>query len=166
MADDDSLTRMTTNVSPNSTAKTKKVKVKEAPITQPAVSRKTFCEKHPKVCKAGKVVGTGVAVAGIGTLTMAAAGEMAVEKAVDGIGWLGGDSHPDEKPKTPSPVTRKRTTAKKKSSHASRKTATTKKTSKARKSPAKRKTSSKTKTTRKKSTSKQHGFRDPDYWRL
>ena len=171
MAEEDMLSRMTTNVSPTSTTKPKKVKIREAPMTQaPIQSKRTFCDKHPKVCKAGRVAGTGAALAGLGVLTMAAAGEVAAEKAVNGIMWLGENTYPDKEPTTTtvkkSGTAKKRTTAKKKSATASRKTATRKKTVKANNSSSKRKTASKRKTTRKKSNKRTSYVANPDYWRL
>ena len=169
MAEEDMLSRMTTNVSPTSTpTKVKKVKIKEAPMTQaPVQSKKSFCEKHPKVCKAGRTAGKGAAIAGMGILTTAVAADYAAEKAAQGIMWLGENTYPDEEPKTRS-APKKRTTASK-----PRKTATKKRTVKANNSASKRKTSSKgagtrKKTTRKKTTSKRKSssFRDPDYWRI
>lgn len=167
MSEEDMLSRMSTNVSPNATMKPKKVKVKEAPMTQaPVQSRRTFCEKHPKVCKAGRAAGKGAAIAGMGILTTAVAADYAGEKAAQGIMWLGENTYPDEEPKTRS-APKKRTTASK-----PRKTATRTKTVQARKSTPKKKTASKRTTTRKttaskkRTTKKSSNFRDPDYWRL
>ena len=170
MSEDDMLSRMTTNVSPNSTTKRKKVKMKEAPVVRTVESKRSFCDKHPKVCKAGRTVGKGAAVAGMGVLTVAAAGELATEKAVEGIMWLGENTYSDGEPTRTtvrkSEAPKKRTTAKKKTANAPRKTATRKKTTNARKSTPKKKTASKRTTTRKKSNRRTSYVANPDYWRL
>ena len=70
MAEEDMLSRMTTNVSPTSTpTKVKKVKIKEAPTTESVETNRGFCDRHPKICMAG--------------ITTAAAGVKAAKKTAE-----------------------------------------------------------------------------------
>lgn len=167
---EDQLTRMKVNVSLNSTeSPTEKVKVHRAPVVAKAEKR-TYCERHPRVCKAGRIAG---ATALVG-LAVAATPEALIEAPLE----LGVEAYKKRKAKrTPKTMTVKAPTKTevKKKSPSKPKSATKKTTTKApvKKKPAskkstkkessvKQKTKSKT-TTKKKSSSRKD---DLSYWRI
>ena len=168
---EDQLTRMKTNTSLNSDeSHTEEVKVHRAPVVMKS-PKKSYCERHPKVCKAGRIAGDTALVG----LAVAAAPEAIVEAPLE----MGMEAYKKRKgkktPKTETVKAPTKTATAKKKSPSKPKTAAKKKTTKApvKKKPAskkstpnksmvKKKTKSKT-ATKKKSSSRKD---DLSYWRI
>lgn len=148
----------------------KEVKSQPAPVKV----KKSFCEKHPRTCKAGKIVGKSALIVGGTALVVAAApeaiAEVGVETAIEGGRRIKKKYGKTETETAKKPV---RTPSESKSRKKPSKTSSRKKTvtktvpaQSKKKSTTKKKTASKKKTVTKKKTTRKPKSDGLDYWRI